>query len=327
MSEPAPPPPLPAAVSGERIEFDSAAGRLSYYLGAPARFTHAHASVGNDGELERVPLLLVHSINASGSAAEMRPLYDYYVARRPVYAIDLPGFGFSERGEREYTPRLMTDALHALIARIADDHAGMPIDAAALSLSCEFLARAAMENPGPLRSLALISPTGFSGKRRRYGPPASNRRVGWLNRLLRRPGVGRVAFRNLTRPGVIRYFLARTWGSPNIDEGLLAYDLITTKQPGARHAPIEFLSATLFSNDVNTLYEALRMPVWMSHGVRGDFVDYRGKSTVEGRANWSFSVFPTGALPYFETGDAFVGAYDTFLMKVGQQSTASEVRA
>ena len=57
----------------------------------------------------------------------------------------------------------------------------------------------------------------------------------------------------------------------------------------------------------------MRQPVWMSHGVRGDFVDYRGKRLVEGRPNWRFDVFATGAMPYFEVPQDFIAAYDTFL--------------
>lgn len=51
----------------------------------------------------------------------------------------------------------------------------------------------------------------------------------------------------------------------------------------------------------------------MSHGVRGDFADYRSKGVVEGRANWRISVFPTGALPYFEVPADFIQAFDEFL--------------
>jgi hypothetical protein len=120
-------------------------------------------------------------------------------------------------------------------------------------------------------------------------------------------------FRALTRPGVIRYFLRRTWGSKQIDEVLWDYDVLTTKVAGAEHAPLHFLSANLFSADIHTVYERLEMPVWMSHGVRGDFTDYRGKTIVEARPNWRFSVFPTGALPYFEVPRDFCTAYDQFL--------------
>jgi hypothetical protein len=120
-------------------------------------------------------------------------------------------------------------------------------------------------------------------------------------------------YQALTKPGVIRYFLERTWGSKEIDESLWAYDVLTTRQPGAKNAPLCFLSAQLFSSDVNALYDALRLPVWMSHGVRGDFVDYRSAARMRSRQNWSFTVFQTGALPHFEAGNAFTSAYDAFL--------------
>lgn len=295
-------PTLPPAVSGERLEFDSPAGRLGVYI------------AGNGPAL-----LLVHSVNAAASAAEMRPLHEHYRGSRTVFSIDLPGFGSSERSDRDYTPRLMTDALHALLDLIGQRCGPGPVDALALSLSCEYLTRAAAEAPGRFRSLALVSPTGFNGLRAWRGEPGSTRRVAWLYRLLHGPGAGwgGALFRGLTRPGVIRYFLQRTWGSPHIDEALWRYDQLTARQPGAEHAPLHFLSAGLFSADIHTVYEQLALPVWMSHGVRGDFTDYRGQALVQQRPNWRFTVFPTGAMPYFEQPAEFIAAYDNFLAGPG----------
>lgn len=91
------------------------------------------------------------------------------------------------------------------------------------------------------------------------------------------------------------------------------YDVLTARQPGAEHAPLHFLSGGLFSADIHTVYRALTLPVWMSHGVRGDFTDYRGKAIVQDRSNWRFSVFQTGALPQFECLGAFCAEYDQFL--------------
>jgi hypothetical protein len=41
--------------------------------------------------------------------------------------------------------------------------AARPVDALAVSLGCEFLARAAAEQPAHWGRLALVSPTGFRG--------------------------------------------------------------------------------------------------------------------------------------------------------------------
>jgi len=259
------------------------------------------------------PLLLVHSINATGSAAEVRPLFEHYRATRTVFAIDLPGYGCSERSDRDYSPRLMTDALHAVARQIRSRCGPGPLDAMALSLSCEFLARAAVEQPANWGRLALVSPTGFMGLKPRRGPSGSTRGMPWLHRTLSAPLWSQSLFNGLTKPGVVRYFLERTWGGKAIDETLCSHAVITARQPGARYAPLHFLAGKLFSADIHTVYEALTQPVWVSHGVRGDFTDYRGLRIVSGRPNWQIQVFQTGALPYFEVPVAFNAAMDGFL--------------
>jgi pimeloyl-ACP methyl ester carboxylesterase len=291
---------LPAAVSGKAVAFDSRAGRIV-------------AIVDGEGP----PLLLVHSVNAAASAAEVRPLHEHYRATRTVFSIDLPGYGLSERSDRAYTPRLMTDALHATVEQIRARCGPRPIDALALSLSSEFLARAAIEAPDTFRSLALVSPTGFSGGRPRRGATGSTFHMPWLHRALHGPGWGSTLFRGLTRPSVIRYFLRRTWGSDAIDEELWRYDILTTREPGAEHAPLQFLAGSLFSADIHDVYERLALPVWLTHGVRGDFTDYRATSIVAGRGNWRFTVFQTGALPHFEVPALFCADYDAFLESAG----------
>ena len=123
-----------------------------------------------------------HSINASASASEVRPLHQHYRATRTVFSIDLPGYGFSGRSDRSYTPRLMTDALHAMVGQIRLRCGPAPVDALAVSLSCGYLARAAAEVPAQYRSVALVSPTGLDGR-----GTGSTRGLPWLYRALRGP--------------------------------------------------------------------------------------------------------------------------------------------
>jgi hypothetical protein len=82
------------------------------------------------------------------------------------------------------------------------------------------------------------------------------------------------------------------------------------------------VSGFLFSEDIIRIYHSLTLPVWMSHGVRGDFVNYANKTQVEGRANWTIQVFPTGAMPHFEARAEFIAAYDAFLAGVPSASQA-----
>ena len=292
---------LPPAVAGHRIEIQTTAGMVSFYQSNPVQ------------NAKEPPLLLVHSVNAAASAAEVAPLYDHYSQQRPTYAIDLPGYGFSDRSNRPYTIRLMTDAVLAVLERIRSQHGGSAVDVVGVSLSCEYVARVASESPAAVRRIVLVSPTGFSGNKRFYGPAGSSRGIAWFYRLASNPAWSSGLFNLLVRPGVVRYFLQRTFGRKQVDVALWRYCVLTAQQPGARHAPLYFLSAYLFAADINTLYEKLACPVWVSMATRGDFTDYRGRSTVEQRANWQFELTEGGALPYFEDLAGFTAKLDRFL--------------
>jgi pimeloyl-ACP methyl ester carboxylesterase len=301
---------LRPALSGERREIDDTrVGRLSWYRAGPA-----------DSGTSGTPLLLVHSVNAAASAYEVKPLYEHYGRQRPVYALDLPGFGFSERSDRAYDPRLMTDAIHALLAEIRRECGSGPVDALSLSLSSEFLARAAVEAPGAFRSLALVSPTGFNRAALRTGPEGSTLGRSAPLTVLKFLDARRRVFDLLTRRGTIRYFLRKTWGSERIDEGLFEYDFLTTRPEGSEFAPLRFVSGFLFSGDSGNLYRAIVHPVWAVHGVRGDFVDYPGLSQMNDRPNWTIKVLPTGALPHFEAPQEFFRYYDAWCRSLATRS-------
>jgi pimeloyl-ACP methyl ester carboxylesterase len=295
---------LPPALGGERFRF----GDLSCYVAG-----------------QGPPLVLVHSMNASPSAAEVRPLFERYAGRRTVFAPDLPGCGFSDRSDRRYDPRLMTDALHALADQVRLRCGETPIDALAVSTGCEFLARAAMEQPGRWRCLAFVSPTGLNGLRPQRAPRGTTRAVPGLHAVLSARPWAQALYRALTRPGVIRYFLRRTFGRQDIDETLCAYGVRNAGVAGARFAPLHFLSAGLFSADIHAVYESLGQPVWVSHGVRGDFTDFRGLRLLANAATWRVSVFEAGAMPYFEVLPEFARELDAFLLD-GARDTAGAAR-
>ncbi len=301
MSLPENIPAMYPAVAGQRIELQTPSGLVSFY--------QSNAVPG----AALPPLLLVHSVNAAASVAEVAPLYDHYSQTRPTFALDLPGYGFSDRSDRPYTIRLMTDAVLAVLKHIRSLHGDVAVDVVGVSLSCEYVARTAVEAPDAIRRIALISPTGFSGSKRFYGAPGSSRGVAWAYRAASNPAWSSGLFNTLVRPGVVRYFLQRTFGRKQVDEALWRYCVLTARQPGAKHAPLYFLSAFLFAADINTLYEKLACPVWVSMATRGDFTDYRGRSTVDKRANWQFELTEGGALPYFENLAEFTAKMDAFL--------------
>lgn len=200
-------------------------------------------------EAEGQPLLLIHSINAAASSYEMRPLALHFAGKRPVYVLDLPGYGFSERSRRLYEPTLFTHAISDFVDQVIQQ----PVDAIALSLSCEFLGLAALARPSMFRSLAFISPTGFS-----HNPmPSGNQ---GLHDLLSFPLWSQGLYDLLVSQRSLRYFLQMSFKGP-VDAGLVEYAYDTSHQPGARFAPLNFVSGQLFSPLIRPqVYERLRQP-------------------------------------------------------------------
>jgi pimeloyl-ACP methyl ester carboxylesterase len=297
---------LPSILSGERREInDIRAGRISYYVDGPDRNP-------TPAEIEPTPVLLIHSINAAASAHEVKPLFDEMKQTRPTYAVDLPGFGHSERSDRPYPQELMVDAIDALIGEILRRTGAERVDTLAVSLSCEFLAKAALRSPESIRSLALVSPTGFGKNTSTKGSPEDNLGRTGVLRFLKRPKIGPRLYRLLSSRPSIRFFLRKTWGRKEIDTQMFETSCLMSRQPGAHWAPFYFLSGFLFSSNIPAAYNALRHPVWLCHGVRGDFSDFARAEEYADRPNWRITELDTGALPYFETDD-FIDGWKRFM--------------
>lgn len=298
-------PALPAALPGEHRTLQGRAGRLGYYVAG-----------------EGPPMLLVHSVNAAASAYEVKPIYEHAIARHRVWAPDLPGFGSSDRSDRAYEQELFVAAVQDMLDAIAAEAGKAPVDALAVSLGAEFLAHALIDRPERARTLTLVTPTGFS---RRYadmhGSPGRTREVPGIHAFLQVPLWSQGLYDLLVSKRGIRYFLKRTFGSEEIDEGLVEYDYFTSHQPGAKNAPYAFVAGRLFSRDIQDVYRRLTLPVWVPHATRGDFKDFSAADWTAAHANWRLQPFPTGALPYFEQPQAFLADYDRFLAGAAQSTS------
>jgi len=285
---------LSAALPAERKTLISpSAGHLIYY-----RDNHAAGT----------PLVLLHSINAAASSYELRPLFQHYRAARPVYALDLPGFGFSERANVRYTPRLYTQAIADFLAA----EVGQPADVIALSLTSEFAARAAVENPSLFRSLTMISPTGLSTKQEAMSGGHS-----LLRRMLLFPVWSQALFDLLATQESIHAFLERSFVG-EVDKVLDSYAYETTHQPGARYAPFAFVSGCLFSPDIRTaVYDKLTIPVCVLYD-EDPYVSFeRLPDLLTSHPNWHAErLIPTRGLPHFEKLDETASDLDRFWSSV-----------
>lgn len=285
------------AIPAERKTFTSrSAGVLSYYL--------------NRGKTGR-PLVLIHSINAAASAYEMRPLFLQYHMKRPVFALDLPGFGFSERTNRVYAPGLYEAAIRDFL----EMEVGEPADVVALSLGGEFAARAALALPERFNSLVLISPTGFGlrGGERSSQRAARGQLSDVIHPLFAFPLWARPFFDLITTRTSILYFLKQSFMGP-VPDDLVEYAYATAHQPGAEHAPLYFISGKLFTPNIRqTVYERVQVPTLVLYD-RDGFTGFEMLPDLLAiNAAWqAVRMVPTLGLPQFERPEDTVEVLDRF---------------
>jgi pimeloyl-ACP methyl ester carboxylesterase len=251
-------------------------------------------------------LVLVHSVNATASSYEVKPIFEHYRGKRPVYAVDLPGFGLSERADRAYTPRLYASALLHLLRQVAPKGGHL----VTLSLSSEFAALAALEAPELVRSLTFVAPTGFE---RAGSRPLVERARLAVAKAAALPGLGRALFEGVVRRPVIDYFLGQVFVG-KVDEGLARYAFETAHRPGAWHAPRAFLRGSLFTPNIRDVYAKLREPVLVLHDRDPYGVSEQLDGFVRAHGSWRAQrVSPSRGLPQFECPEATFGAIASFL--------------
>lgn len=268
--------PLTAALDADLRVFESpSAGTLGYYAGGTAqRGTH--------------PLLLIHGINSAASSFQMRPLFDRFARSRRVYALDLPGFGFSSRGDRPYSAALMRDAICEFVRGTFKKES---VDAVAFALSSEFLAQAAQLQPASFRTLTFLTPTGF-GERPPRARPA-------LTRLLRAPFWRRPIFDLLTSRPFLRHF-AQQRARRALPRAFSDYAYASSHQIGAEFAPIAYLSAQLHAPGIRETYLSLKQPCLVVRG-RDTFASYERLDEIFERPNWRDSAFDrAGSLVHWD---------------------------
>lgn len=202
------------------------------------------------------PVLLVHSINAAASAFEMRGPFRGLADRFAVHAIDLLGYGNSERPARSY---VANDYISQI--ELALDVLSEPVSVVASSLGAAYAVAAAARRPERVRALVLVCPTGIQRLANPPGPGA------WAAyRVLRGP-VGRALFAGLTTRAGVRYFLqTQAYHHPAaITDEVLDGFYDTCRRPGAYYAPICFLSG-LLNCPVREAFASLPMPILLVWG-------------------------------------------------------------
>lgn len=209
------------------------------------------------------PLIALHGIYAGASNYEMRRVFELFARDYTVYALDLLGFGRSDRPAIEYSDKLYINLIRDFIR----DVVGPGSFALANSLAAAYAIEVAAREPNLLSGIILVSPTGLTSL---AGMPAPAQEI-W-RRVLRAPLIGDVYFLTLTSKIGIRNFLeTRVY----FDAGLVTDSMVdqlfaSSRQPGAKWPLIAFICGRL-NHGVRFSFPLLRIPVLIIRGAQSTF--------------------------------------------------------
>ncbi|OLZ41538.1 alpha/beta hydrolase [Natrinema saccharevitans] len=237
-------------------------------------------------------MLLLHGVYAGASSHEFESLVDRLAENYHVYAVDLPGFGRSERPPLVYSATLYAEFVRDFASEVTD----APIVVAS-SLSGTFAVEAADETD--FECLVLICPTGETADERP-----------WVRTLLRTPIVGTTLYNLLASKPSIRSFYDRDgyYDSDRIDPATVRYAWESAHQPGARYAPASFAAGTLDPDfDLETELAALETPTTLVWGRDAELVPLRDGRDLAAAADLDLVVIDYATqLPHAEHPDKFV---------------------
>ncbi|HLI08981.1 MAG TPA: alpha/beta fold hydrolase [Ktedonobacteraceae bacterium] len=176
-------------------------------------------------------LVLLHAPGIGASSYEMRKIMEPLGAEFRVYAPDLPGFGLSDRLNRDYSAAMYIEMVQDFLRDVVEK----PTTLVASGLSCNYAVAVAQRSPELCEGLVLISPTQlFSGSQQR---PT----------LAQLPVLGTLLYPLTSIRPALRYTMKRQHAAGNDDVAREEIDYLyaASHQFGAEHAPLALLAGKL----------------------------------------------------------------------------------
>ncbi|MEP6913097.1 MAG: alpha/beta fold hydrolase [bacterium] len=186
-----------------------------------------------------LPLVFIHGIGAGSSSFMWRKNFDELAKHFRVYAVDLLGFGFSDKPpSAPYSADLYVELISDFIRQVSGD----PSNVIASSLGAAYAIRVADEHPELINAMVLNGPTGSEMLNRRPGMAGAA-----FYGLLQSPVLGKSFYNVMASERSIREY-ARDhlfYDHHRVTDRLVTNLYATSHQPGAQHAISAFLSGYL----------------------------------------------------------------------------------
>ncbi|MDX1932985.1 MAG: alpha/beta fold hydrolase [Capsulimonadales bacterium] len=269
---------------------------------------------------EGPPLLLIHGIGAGCSSFEWRHVWEPLAEGHTVYALDLPGFGKSDKPAIEYTPELFIGWIADFcrnVIKVGDGRG--ECDVIATSLSAAYVIALSQRDPSLFHRLVLVAPTGIEELAEEPNAVSAAVRA-----TLKTPVLGTAFYNGVTSKGGIRRYLTdRIYADPSLitDEVIERY-YVASHQPGADNVLPYFVSGFLNINIREAFKGVVDLPLLVWGRQATETPVGMAESFLLANANAKLEVIEeAGMLPHEEQPEAFLAAVRPFLLSAGPESS------
>jgi pimeloyl-ACP methyl ester carboxylesterase len=210
-------------------------------------------------ETPGVPLIFIHGVGAGASSFMWRKNFDELSKDFRVFALDLLGFGFSDKpASAPYSADLYVELITDFIREVS----GYPANIVASSLGAAYAIRVADEHPELINSMVLNGPAGSDALNRRPGMAGAA-----FYGLLQSPVLGTSFYNVMASERSIRDYARDNlfYDHHRVTDRLVANLYATSHQAGAQHAIAAFLAGYL-NTDTQSPFSRLTQPIVLVWG-------------------------------------------------------------
>lgn len=234
-----------SALGGEARFFDWKYGKIFYRT----------AGAGHSD----TPLVFIHGVGAGSSSFMWRKNFDVLARDFRVYAVDLLGFGFSDKPS---TAPYSADLYVELVTDFIREVSGYPANIVASSLGAAYTIRVADEHPELINSMVLNAPTGADKLNTRPGMSGAA-----FYGLLQSPVLGTSFYNVMASERSIRDYSRKHlfYDHRRVTNRVVTNFYATSHQQGAQHSIAAFLSGYL-NTDTRAAFSRLTQRVMLVWG-------------------------------------------------------------
>jgi pimeloyl-ACP methyl ester carboxylesterase len=256
------------------------------------------------------PLVLLHSLGPGYDSEQWRDTGTLIARHRRVYALDLVGWGRSDKPPLRYDGELYIQLLRDFLEHVVRE----PATLVGAGLGASYAIQVAADAPEIVDALGLVSPVGLdtSGD----DPDLTD---ALTNRVLRLPLVGTTTLNLLTsRTAIAHHLRSEVYALPDrVDAARIEHHYRSSHQPGSHFALAALLSGYL-NHGIESSVTRLDLPIWLAWGRLANNPRVESADIwLNKLGNAELDVFDgVGQLPHLEAPQLFAERLVAFLDRI-----------